>query len=174
MPSSAPAVSNWFVARTQPSRERWAAENCLRQGAEAYLPFIIERNVISRGRLLASRLKPLFPGYLFVRTFSGQWRFLRGTFGLIDVMLFGDTPATVSQAIIEDLKQREADGAVQLPPTQRRLFDEKDSVRVADGPFEGKLGLVEGYNDADRVRVLLDLLGRKVPVLFAEGQLLAA
>lgn len=164
-------TAGWFVGRTQPQRERWAAENCLRQGAESYLPYIIERNVMSRGRMIASRLKPLFPGYLFIRTMAGQWRFLLGTFGLIDLVRCGEFPSTVSQDIIDDLRQREAEGAVQLPEAQRRLFGEDDPVRIAEGPFEGRQGLVAGYDAAERVQVLLDLLGRKVPVLFAEGQL---
>lgn len=162
--------TGWFVGRTQPSRERWAAENCLRQGAETYLPLIIERNVVVRGRKLVQRLRPLFPGYLFIRTL-GQWHFLCGTFGLINLIMTGESPASIPQTIIDDLKQREADGAVQLPTQVTRAFDPKDPVRIADGPFEGRIGLVDGYTDSERVRVLLDLLGRKVPALFDEGQL---
>lgn len=162
----------WLVGRTRPRQERVAAFNCDRQGVEAYLPLIMERNVISRGRLYRSRLSPLFPGYLFIRTL--QWRFLLGTFGLIDLIRSNEKPIPVSPDIIDDLKQREADGMVQLPDVPKNMFHADDRVRVIDGPFTGKLGLVAGYTAIERVRVLLDLLGRKVPVLIAEGQLEAA
>lgn len=168
------SATDWFVGRTQPQRERWAAENCLRQGADSYLPMIVERNVVVRGRMVKSRLRPLFPGYLFISVPSGQWRFLCGTFGLIDLIRSGDQPSTIPNTIIEDLRQREAEGAIQLPEAQQHLFDTNDSVRISEGPFEGRTGLVAGYSDWERVQVLLDLLGRKVAVLFAEGQLEAA
>jgi transcription antitermination factor NusG len=166
--------NDWFVGRTQSQRERWAAENCRRQGAETYLPFIVERDVVVRGRLIKSRLRPLFPGYLFILVPSGQWHFLNGTFGLIGLIQSGLQPATISETIIEDLRQREVDDAVQLPEYQRRQFTKYDAVRISEGPFEGRCGLVDGYTDSERVHVLLDLLGRKVPLLFAEGQLAAA
>lgn len=171
MPENA---QSWFVARTQPFREKWAAENCFRQGAETYLPQIQENvRVMTAGRLLDTvRLRPLFPGYLFVRT-QGQWRFLLSTFGLIDLIMSGGNPSLVRQPLIDDMKRREQDGVVQLPkPTAR--FSKDDSVRPNEGVFEGLTGLVDGYASAKRVQVLLDFLGRKVSVLFAEDQLDAA
>jgi transcriptional antiterminator RfaH len=168
VPSGA-AEQSWFVAKTQPRRERWAAENCARQGAECYLPFTIERNVVVNGRLLSSRLKPLFPGYLFIRTLVGQWHFLRGTFGIADLIRNGDTPSTISNDIIEDLRLRESEGAVELPDAP--LYAENDPVRIIEGPFQGFKGLVSGYSGNERVKVLLELMGRKVNTLFGEGQL---
>jgi transcription antitermination factor NusG len=167
--------SCWFVARTQRSRERWAAENCYRQGAEVYSPQIQEMSkALSAGRVITvARLKPLFPGYLFVRT-DGQWRFLLGTFGVIDLILGGGgEPSRVKQVTIDELKSRELGGFIKLPEPQR-MFTMDDTVRPQEGPFEGCVGLVAGYTDNERVRVLLDFLGRKVPVLFDEGQLAAA
>jgi transcription antitermination factor NusG len=169
------AHHSWFVVRTQPCRERWAAENCHRQGAETYLPQIEESTrVVTAGRMLTTlRPKPLFPGYLFVRTLGYQWRFLLGTFGVIDLIANANGPSRLRHSVIEDLRQRERGGFVQLPKVVTR-FSPTDKVRPNEGAFEGITGLVEGYVSAKRVQVLLDFLGRKVPVLFAEEQLDAA
>ena len=97
------AQQSWFVARTQPLRERWAAENCRRQGAETYLPQIEESaRVVTAGRVIATlRPRPLFPGYLFVRTVGQQWRFLLGTFGVIDLIATSNTPSQVKILLLK-------------------------------------------------------------------------
>jgi transcriptional antiterminator RfaH len=176
----ADAAAQWLVGRTRPRQERWAAFNARRQGVETYLPMVCEprirelrkgeRTEMRPGHVYrSSRVAPLFPGYLFLRTL--QWRFLLGTFGMLDLIRHGDQPSAVPQAVIDDLKKREADGMVQLPEPPKYLFHDNDEVRVVDGPFAGRNGLVAGYTAVERVRVLLDLLGRKVPVLIAEEQL---
>jgi transcription antitermination factor NusG len=175
VPEGDVASQSWFVVRTQPFRERWAAENCYRQGAETYLPQVEETTkILTSGRMITTlRPKPLFPGYLFVRTIGYQWRFLLGTFGVIDLIANASGPSRVKHSVIEDLKQRERNGCVQLPKPAAR-FSPDDPVRPNEGAFEGLVGLVEGYASAKRVQVLLDFLGRKVSVLFAEEQLDAA
>ena len=49
-----------------------------------------------------------------------------------------------------------------------------DKVRVVDGPFVECLGLFEGMSDAERVTILLELLGRKVRVLLNTDFIVAA
>ncbi len=164
--------AQWFVARTQPHRERWAAENVVRQGHHSYCPRVMEFVRIG-GRQREAVLKPLFPGYLFVLS-RGQWHFLLGTFGISSLILFGGLPATVSQAEIDRIKEREQDGVVVLPAAQQRLRAVGDSVRVRKGAFEGRNGVYQGMVGKDRGRVLLDFLGRKTTVLIAEDLLEAA
>ena len=71
------------------------------------------------------------------------------------------------------MMQREKRGYIQLPKPVTR-FSPNDAVRPNEGAFEGIVGLVDGYTSAKRVQVLLDFLGRKVSILFAEDQLEAA
>jgi transcriptional antiterminator RfaH len=40
-----------------------------------------------------------------------------------------------------------------------------NKVRVADGVFSACLGLFHGVTDAQRVAILIDLLGRRVKVI---------
>lgn len=150
----------WFVLRVQSRRERWAAENVERQagqyGTEYYLPMISEGEC-------------LFPGYLFVRTGHGAWRFLEGTYGVIEVLKSGERPAVLRPDEMGHIRRLEIDGTglVRLP----NVFERDELVRVQDGPFIGYTGLVEGMSARDRVRVLLGVMGRETPVELHISQL---
>ena len=161
--------SPWFLVRTQTSRESWAAENCSRQGCEVYFPRTLE---LVRGRAgkKEARLRPLFPNYLFVAT-GGSWTFLLGTFGVAALVMRGTNPDVVPLRIVEELRSREKDGVVVLPPGK---FTPGQEVRVKSGSFKDHVGLVHGTPAASRIAVLLSLLGRKVVTLFPEQLLEAA
>ena len=49
-----------------------------------------------------------------------------------------------------------------------------DRVEVVGGAFTSYLGLYEGMADSERVRILLDLLGRKVRVVLDGEAIVAA
>lgn len=164
-------MKGWFVVRTHHKREPWACENISRQGADYYLPLIIENTRTSRKKgpaVVEARPRSLFPGYVFVKT-EGQWRFLLGTFGVIGVIMQGADPAVVPEQIIADLRAREdANGIIQLPGRPEGLssrFKVGDQVRVAEGPYSGYIGIYDGVKSKEREQVLLDFLGRKTRVL---------
>ena len=157
----------WLVARTKPNRERWAAENVLRQGREPYLPMIGSVSKTKSGVTLAVA-RPLFASYLFVQT-DDQWKFLLGTFGIVGVILVGDKPAVLSSTIIEQLRTREnASGLVVLPKSRFKIGQ---GVRVTGGAFVNLQGIYDGQADKERQQVLVDYLGRKTKVLIADDQL---
>lgn len=167
-----PATDRWFVVRTQPRRERWAAENCARQGCEFYLPEILTpaKSIVNGKFQQVSKLQRLFPGYLFVLTPARQWQFLHSTFGVLSIVMVGPIPGTLSGLQIEQIRKREHGGYVELPPEPEK-FPIGSSVKIiGENPFVGFNGIVEGMAAGDRVKVLLDLLGRKVTTLFPEGE----
>jgi transcriptional antiterminator RfaH len=140
----------WFVARTQPRREKWAAENVRRQGHECYLPLCELGNVI----------KPMFPSYLFVDSMTGQWHFLKGTFGVSGVVMTGNMPAILDYRVVAQLRAKENGfGHIELGDH----YQKGDKVRIKSGPFIYHEGLFD-RQDGNRVKVLLDLLGRKIEV----------
>jgi transcription antitermination factor NusG len=79
-----------------------------------------------------------FPRYLFVELDLTRhlWRSINGTFGVASLVIWGD-----------------------LPPRMPRA-----KVRLAAGPFAEQLAIVDRLDDSGRVRVLLEILGRPVPV----------
>jgi len=73
----------------------------------------------------------------------------------------GATPAKVPGAVIAEIRSREREGAIGLPPKLRP----GDRVRVLCGPFRDQLAIYAGMSGRDRVAVLLRLLGGERRIL---------
>lgn len=119
-------------------------------------------------------LRPLFPGYLFVRLDPEQqrWRSINGTVGVRQILTDGDTPRYVPAQIIEEIVAREDEfGAVKLVPP---AFNPGQTVRLMDGAFADVSGLFEEMRDENRAVLLVSLLGRKVRVIVPAAEVTAA
>lgn len=154
----------WYAVHTHPREEFKALVHLQRQAYQAYLPKFAK--TIRHARKSNNVIRPFFPRYLFLQldlTTTG-WRSVRSTFGVSDIVGFGDQPAPLPPGVIETLKAREdADGFIQL--LRKSSLKRGDSVVVRDGPFARQFGLCDGVSDNERVAILLELLGRKVRVL---------
>jgi transcriptional antiterminator RfaH len=165
-------MSDWYVVRTKTLAELSAALHLNNQGFEAYVPRY--RKQRRHARKVDTVLRPLFPGYLFVkidRDFQ-QWRSINGTVGVISLVQFGSELVPIDEVIIANLKAREDEtGMVSLatPGLQKG-----DSVLVNEGPFAEYTGLLEETDDKKRAILLLDLMGRKVRVTAPLESLTAA
>lgn len=154
--------ARWFVAQTHLRAEAKAAAQLIRQGFQVYLPRFSKRRRHARRVDVVGA--PLFPRYLFVSVdmATQRWLSIRSTIGVAHLICNGDTPAVVQNCIVDELRQRENEhGFIQLP---KRPFQLGEELRVVEGAFSGTLGLYEGMSDAERITILLDLLGRKVRV----------
>jgi transcriptional antiterminator RfaH len=128
-----------------------------RAGFETYLPRI---KVRTDGIV---RIRPLFSSYVFVRVAIERWSPIAFTPGVIRVLMNGDHPAALNDAVIDAIRGREKKGFVQLP----RGPQIGERVRVVGGQFAGHIGLYAGQSPHERERVLLELLGRSVRVELA-------
>jgi transcriptional antiterminator RfaH len=165
--------TRWYVVQTQPNAETKAAMHLARQGFTAYLPRYRKRR--RHARKVDTVAAPLFPRYLFVAvdTASQRWRSIQSTIGVSHIVGSNDEPTALADRVIEELRGREDEtGFIQL--LSRPRFNPGDAVRVLDGVFAACLGLYESMADAERVAVLLDLLGRKVRVVMDVDMVAAA
>lgn len=140
----------WIVGHTKPSQEARAALNLRRQALEIYLPLFFDK--------AANRRKPLFSRYIFVRESGGVCFILRNSFGMSGPVAMADQPATVDNAVIEELRKRERHGLVELPD-HGETFLRNQAVRIKEGPFSGLSGLYQGQSSHERVKVLLSFMG---------------
>jgi transcriptional antiterminator RfaH len=109
------------------------------------------------------RVSPLFPSYAFVLIVL-QWHAVNNAPGVVRLIMDGDHPAHLPDAVIDEIRERERGGFVAPPPAPPRLT-RGQQVRITGGPFEGRHGLWAGQAAHDREQVLLELLGQKdVPV----------
>jgi transcriptional antiterminator RfaH len=167
----------WTVARLQPQRERLALHCLALYGFETYLPRVRETRTTSRVVGLAGTIRrrkveveaPLFPGYCFI-LIELQWHGVNMAAGVIRLLMDGQQPARVLDAIIDGIREREVGGVVRLPKPPR--LKPGDRVRVVRGPFEGHFGLYDGMAPHDRVMVLLSLLGTQVRTEMAEADVI--
>jgi transcription antitermination factor NusG len=148
----------WAVAQTESQREHVAAKFLAQENYETYLPRIAVKGA-------RERVVPLFPAYLFVRIVDRWWS-IRWTVGILRVLMSDEQPAAISDKTIAAIQKREGEnGLVKLPkpPGLKR----GQSVRVVSGSFADRVGIYDGTTSGDRVRILLELLGRAVPVLIS-------
>ncbi len=156
-------MERWYVVHTRAGAERLAQGHLERQGFETYMPCYLKTR--RHARRTSQIPAPLFPRYLFVRFDAGNapWRSINGTHGVSHLVCMGNRPSAVPHGVVSEIRAREyEDGFVDV--TEPLGFDSGDVVQVTHGPLAQQTGIFHGRDDAQRVVVLLSLLGREMKV----------
>jgi transcriptional antiterminator RfaH len=153
--------SAWIVVNTQPHREQIALENLARQAFNTYCPMM--RTRVRHARRAQEVLRPLFPGYLFVRVNSDlqRWRPILSTYGVRTLVCCGDCPSFLDGGFVEALQAREMGGAIVRPASP---YAPGQRVKMAGGAFDGLIATILEMDEKDRLVVLMDLLNRPTKV----------
>ena len=152
----------WYLVQLKPNGLARAETNLKRQGYTLFMPRM-PRSRRRSGRFV-SGLEPVFPGYLFVCFDPAQsgWRAINSTYGVARlVVLDGQTPSPVPQAIIDGLRARCGDDGVLQPRAEVRPGDK---VRALSGPFADFVGTVEEVRPGDRAILLMEFMGRETRI----------
>ncbi len=151
--------SRWFVVRTKPRAEAFAAANLRSKRIEVFLPRLAQP--FSGLRADAASVEPLFPGYLFARlALATQYHLAAWTPGVARFLTLGeDQPSAVDDDVVATLRARaNDDDVVRARPLMRR----GDPVEIRTGPFAGLMAIIDRpCSGAGRVQILLDLLRRQ-------------
>ena len=154
----------WYALRSKPRKEDVVWRQVVSQGIEVFYPRLRVKPKNPR----AKRLKPYFPGYLFVNVDMddvglSEFQWMPHTNGIVS---FGGEPAVVPENLIRKIRTRiekiNAAGGEELAGLQPG-----DEVSINDGPFQGYQAIFDSTLPGNvRVRVLLELLGnqRRVPL----------
>lgn len=155
-----PKSPGWYVARTHVHAENKASANLKRQGYEVYLPMGRRWRTHARKREIVNR--PLFPGYIFVGfdVAATRWRTIYSTLGVASLITANEQPLRVPDGVIESIRAAEQEGAFDYMHAVSKLKP-GDTVRIATGPFADLIGQLQSHVSKDRVRVLLNILGRQ-------------
>lgn len=160
----------WGAVQTKANREDLAMLQLTRQGFECWFPRVTK--TVRTGRKSSLKLKPLFPGYVFVEIDpSRRWAAIENTIGVLRLIKSGTVPAALPEGFVEELQTRtDRNGAV--------LFDDAlnkgDTVRLVSGAFDNWFGRVLELPDNDRVTLLLKMVGRDVPLTVLRGHVVKA
>ena len=146
----------WYALHSKPRKEDLLWDQLLIRKIEAYNPRIQVQPVNPRAR----KVKPYFPGYVFVRADLEQvnWSTLHWMPGATGLVSFGGEPASVPEALIQAIRHRveqiNAGGGEQLEGLQPG-----DPVVIQGGAFDGYEAIFDAkVSGNERVRVLLKLL----------------
>ena len=149
----------WYVIRTKPRCEHLAAASLESNGFDLFFPRV--RVVKPRGRKVVC---PLFPGYLFLHhdAETHGWASVLRLPGILAWVKFGGVAPVVPDQVIDELAERV--DAINDDGGLWTRFKRGDAVRVVTGKIDSLAEVVEApRSPQDRVRVLVDFMGRLVP-----------
>jgi transcriptional antiterminator RfaH len=162
----------WFCLKAEPKREHLAATALRRRfEIECLSPRLRFRKLTQRGPVWF--VEAMFPGYLFAKfVYSTQHRAVESSHGVRGIVRFGDRLATIQEEIIAALQSKAGAEEVVTIDSSLKIGQ---PVHIIEGPFQGLEVVVTQVLPAkERVRVLLDFLGRSLEIEVPAGKVLPA
>jgi len=162
-------MEHWYALYTKPHKEFQVNDQLQAQGIETYLPTVL-RKVRRRDR---PDLMVYFPCYLFARLDFDDVR--RSTIawmpGIRRIVSSGDQPLAVAEEVVTFIRQRLED----VEEVSYGHFRQGDRVRITSGPLRDLEAVFDRpLSSADRVRILLGVMGRMKAVEIDGSQITSA
>ncbi|MBN1304023.1 MAG: hypothetical protein JXA13_06275 [Anaerolineales bacterium] len=160
----------WYAIRSKPHKEDFLWGQLAARKIETFYPRIKVQPQNPR----AKKVRPYFPGYLFVRVDLGDITSssLQWMPGAVGVVSFDGQPSSIPETLIMAIRQRiDQDNAAMK--ASRTGFKPGEAVIVQTGPFAGYEAIFDSsLPGEDRVRVLLKMINhRQVLVDLSGGQI---
>lgn len=152
-------MKHWYALYTKPKQERKVDALLQGQGIETYLP-TVRRKVRRRDR--PDRVV-YFPCYLFAHLDFEVIPFSSIAWmpGVRRIVSFGEQPAIVADEMVQLIRRR-LEG---IEETGYRRLKQGDRVRIQVGPLRDLEAVFDQpLSPANRVRILLDVMGRMTAV----------
>jgi transcription antitermination factor NusG len=152
-------MPKWYAAQTKPHKEFMVRDVLAHtENVEVFLPVLHVNPVNPRAR----KIRPFFPGYLFLRADLEQVGIsaIQWTPGLVRVLGAEDQPQPIPDRVIQEIRFRV--GEVQEDEAHAGgRFRKGDLVRITSGPFDGFEGMFDTrLGGKTRARILIEFLGR--------------
>jgi transcriptional antiterminator RfaH len=118
-------------------------------------------------------VEAMFPGYLFAKfVYSTQHRAVESSHGVRGIVRFGERLATLPEETVMALQSKAGAEEVVTIDSSLKIGQ---PVHIIEGPFQGLEVVVTQVLPAkERVRVLLDFLGRSLEIEVPAGKVLPA
>ena len=94
------ASQAWYVVHCKPNSEKTALLNLKNQGFFPFLP--LQKVTFRKGAAFQTKLRPLFPGYMFVaqKPTSSNWHKINNTRGVVRLVTLTAEPTPVPPIIM--------------------------------------------------------------------------
>lgn len=185
---AAPEASAWLALIVAPRMEEAAAEALRDAGYIAWYPQTVETVTRQWRRVRVKVNRPLFPRYVFagdaeatggvskVVGMGGSGCATKGanrpSLGMLDCDHVVRIVGAVGPGLMADLSRRQAGGEF-VTELRQSLYRRGSRVKIIDGLYQGLDGIVDRATDA-RIKALVEMMGRLVPVELDAGQVRAA
>jgi transcriptional antiterminator RfaH len=150
----------WYCLRSKTKQEHIAAAHLrMLEGLTVFCPRIRFKRVTRQGLVWVT--EAMFPSYLFAHfELAELHRQVEYTHGVRGIVRFADRYPTIEEGVLAQL--RDHVGVKEVKELDYAP-SEGDNVRIAKGAFAGLEAVVTEILPAkDRVKVLMDFLGRKM------------
>lgn len=160
----------YCIIRAEPMREATLTLHCLEAGIPTFNPQVRKQEP-KPGRKTITRLRSLFPGYVFALLGNGEMRFderyrvIRQLPGFLGFLHTGDKQSPIAQVSGEALTAL-TEQEYNLSTRDKRgwsPFSVGQDVRFVDGPFAGLLARITSIEPNKRIGVLREMFGRETP-----------
>ncbi len=147
----------WIVVQTKSNNEIRASVNLKRQGYEVFFPKII-KSIFSFNKS-KNRIKPLFPGYIFVNLKENQnWIKINSTFGVKSILKLGEGIYILPNKILRSLKSKcNNDEICRLDQPKKG-----EEISIIKNNAPNLKAIFFEYIDEKRSFVFINLLMRKI------------
>ena len=164
-----PVPKYHYMLRVVPNREVKIEAKLLEHGVAVYLPKETETRRTGWNRYRA-RTVAIFSGAIFIPDFEADLHRLKTiTEGIIGYVRCESRPVIIRPKMMEELRKFEK--LLDVPIGQRkRAFRVGQEVRIKRGSFQDWMAHVASLDKKRRLTVLVNLLGRMVPVELNEDQ----
>ena len=153
---SCKSQQQWLCVMCKSQQEKKAEDNLARQGFFVYLP--TAPNKPKKAGRVPKKLKPMFPGYLFV---AADFRLqdvsvIRSTFGCIALLQNGAKPAVVPDGVMSAIQDAEVLLRNRFEINQG--FESGNKYELLEQGFRGHTATFLALDGRERARVLVKLL----------------
>jgi len=176
MPAVASEPDRWLLLRVHPQTERRVHEKLTRRGICCYAPsypceVTVRRTYTWQKPIVQRRIKPLFPGLVFVPDLDVSMDRLKAiSDDVAGLLIYAGIPLAARPKDMHDIRRIEQE-LNQPRSARRRRMAVGDMVRIRDdGPFAMWTGRIERLDDRGRLRVLIEFIKREVAVDLSSHQ----
>jgi len=144
-------TAHWYLLQTKFKQENKAAQELRQQNISVFLPLHKLEKMVKGNKVIKE--EPLFSRYLFawLDVENTNWTSIRSTRGISNFVAFGNGPAIVDQAVLEELKK------IDLLPVES-YFKIGEKVRIASGSLKGLNGIYQTVDSSSRSYILLEFM----------------
>ena len=165
-------MDEWYLVHTRAGKESAVRDQLSQWLPKVLLPTL--RVKVLRWSKRVSTVAPLFPCYLFAAfSMEHDLSHVKYTSGVREVVSGGREPLVVPSTIVQELKDRCANGPIELPT---KPLQPGDRVMIAEGVLRGFEAVFDQYlSGPQRVAVLLSsVAGTAIRVVLSASSLVSS